>query len=688
MAYDASTIRNVAFIGHGNSGKTTLAEALLFHTGAITRQGKVNDGSTMGDYDPEEIKKGITMNSSILPLTLKKEKINILDTPGFSDFQGEVYRALKVVESIVTLVDAQAGVEVDTELFWKIGQSFNRPAFFFINKMDKENVNFAASCDSITSVLSGSAVPIQLPIGSQADFKGIVDLLSGKAHYYTRGGDGKPEIKDIPADMSSEAESAREQLMEAVAGCDESLMEKFFEEGVLTDEELLNGLRAGIRDGLIQPILCGSGELNMGTDLFTQAMVDLLPSPADVANVDGEFESVADKSKTSVFIWKTVTEQHIGEVIYARVFSGQLNTGDTLENLRTRNTEKIGQMLFVRGKERKEVPEICNGDIVGLVKIKDVTTNDTFTNCGYQVKPIEFPGSLIFVAVKPKSKSEQEKVSLGLRKLAADDPTFHLTVDPEMAQTIISGMGEAHLNTQIARLKARMAVDVDIVKPKVPYRETIRKAIDTEYKHKKQSGGRGQYGHVCVEFKPFTPEDETKSFEFVNNIVGGVIPGKFIPAVEKGLVETMARGVIAGYPVINISARLHFGSYHDVDSSEMAFKIAASQALKQGMEKAGYTFMEPIYDVSIRVPEENQGDVMGDLNNRRGRIMGMEAEGKYQILKAQVPLAELYKYINDLRSMTRGRGTYDMKFSHYEEVPQNLHQSIIDEAKAMADEEE
>ncbi|PKK90587.1 MAG: elongation factor G [Candidatus Wallbacteria bacterium HGW-Wallbacteria-1] len=687
MAYDASTIRNVAFIGHGNSGKTTLAEALLFHTGAISRQGKINDGSTQGDYDPEEIKKGITMNSSVLPLTLKKEKINIIDTPGFSDFQGEVYRSIKVVESVVTLVDAQAGVEVDTEQFWKICQGFNKPALFFVNKMDKENVNFSNACDSISSNLSGSAVPVQIPIGSQADFKGIIDLITGKAHYYTRGGDGKPEIRDIPADMKADAESAREQLFEAVAGCDETLMEKFFEEGTLTDQELAEGLRAGIRNGLIHPICCGSGELNMGTDLLVSYMAELLPSPLDFPEVN-DFTSTDDASKAAVFIWKTVTEQHIGEVIYARIFSGKLTSGESLENSRTRNSEKIGQILFVRGKDRKEVSEVCNGDIVGLVKLKDCTTNDTLSNCGYTVKPIEFPSPLIFVAVKPKSKADQEKVSLGMRKIASDDPTFHITVDPEMAQTILSGMGEAHINTQVARLKSRVAVDVEIVKPRVPYRETLKKSIDTEYKHKKQSGGRGQYGHVCIEFKPFTPEEEGKNFDFVNNIVGGSIPGKFIPAVEKGLIETMARGVIAHYPIINVTARLHFGSYHDVDSSEMAFKIAASQALKQAMEKAGYNFLEPIYDVSIRVPEENQGDVMGDLNNRRGRIMGMEAEGKFQILKAQIPLSELYKYINDLRSMTRGRGTYEMKFSHYEEVPQNLHQTIIDDARANAEDEE
>lgn len=688
MSYDMTNFRNVALIGHGNTGKTTLTEAMLYHIGAITRQGKISDGSTVGDYDPEEIRKGITMNTSIIPLSLKKVKINILDTPGFADFLGEVYRALKVVESTICLVDAQAGVEVDTELFWDIAKKFELPAAFFINKLDKENIAFENAVESIKNTLTPNAVPIHLPIGRSETFEGIVDLLSGKAHFYKKGGNGTSEIKDVPDDMKDEVEEAKSKLMEAAAECDETLLDKYFEKGTLTEEDVIKGIRKGIKEGMIFPIFCGSGECNIGTDLLISAMENYLPSPADSLKIKTEGGTIpSDSKETNLFVWKTFTEQHIGELVFIRCYTGKVNTGDNLNNSRTSSSEKIGQFFGLMGKEKKELPELIAGDIAALVKLKDTTTNDTLSSGSTIISPIEFPRSLIYTAVKPKTKADQEKVSLALRKLSKDDPTFSLQVDPELAQTIIHGMGEAHLNTMVARLKNRFGVEVEVRKPKVPYRETIKRAANTEYKHKKQTGGRGQYGHVCIEFKPFHPEGDEK-FEFIDAIVGGVIPNKFIPAVEKGLVETMERGAVAGYPLINVTARLYFGSYHDVDSSEMAFKIAASQALKQALDKGNYTFLEPIYNVTIKVPDENQGDVMGDLNNRRGRIMGMEAQGRQQILKAQIPLAQMYKYINDLRSMTRGRGIFEMTFSHYEEVPHNLHQGIIDEAKAMAEDDE
>jgi elongation factor G len=686
MAYDAGNIKNIAFLGHGNSGKTTLAEAMLYNTGAITRQGTINDGTTTGDYDPDEIKKGITMSTSLLPVITKKNKINILDTPGFPDYQGEIYRSLKVVESVAVLIDAQAGVEVDTEFFWEIANSKNLPAIFFINKLDKENVNFENAVSSIKK-LTEDAVAFHIPIGVSNTFEGFADIIKGKAYYYKKNDKGKAEIKDIPADLADAVQEAKEAIMEKVAESDESLLDTFFEEGTLTDEQLSTGIKSAIQKGLLFPVLCGSAELNIGTDRFIEAITEYLPSPADIKSIEAIEKTISpEDSETRAFIWKTSTEQHVGEVTFARIYSGNLKSGDSLKNSRTQNSEKIGQIALMRGKERTELDSIVAGDIAALLKLKDSTTNDTLSSDGISIKPIEFPLPLIQVAVKPKSKADQEKVSAALRKLSKDDPTFNLTIDAEMAQSIISGMGEAHLNTMVSRLKNRFSVDVETVKPRIPYREALKKGADTNYRHKKQSGGRGQFGEVFIEFKPLKESEE--SFEFINAIFGGSIPSKYVPAVEKGLRETMERGVIAGYPIINISARLYDGKYHDVDSSEMAFKIAASQAFKQGMEKGGYTFLEPIYNIEIKVPEENQGDVMGDLNTRRGKIMGMEASGKYQILKAQVPYAEMYKYINDLKSMTRGRGTFQMTFSHYEEVPQNLHQAIIEESKKISEDDE
>lgn len=687
MAYDAGSIRNIAFLGHGNCGKTTLAEAMLYNTGAAARQGRINDGTTLGDYDHDEIKKGITISTSVLPITLKNAKINILDTPGFPDFQGEIYRSLKVVESVAVLVDALSGVEVDTEFFWGIAKEKNLPAVFFINKLDKENVNFDNAVASIKE-LAKDAVAFHIPIGSAENFEGFVDIIKGKAYYYKKGEQGKAEIKDIPADMTDAVQAAKEAIMEKVAESDEALLDIFFDAGELTAEQLTKGIKTGIKQGLIYPIFCGSAELNMGSDRLIEAIVEYLPSPADIAEIEAEGKTFSPKdSETRVFIWKTSTEQHVGEVTFARVFSGEVKSGTSLINSRTENQEKIGQFAMVRGKERCDLDSIVAGDIAVLLKLKDTTTNDTLSTDGITIKHIEFPASLIQVAVRPKSKADQEKVSSALRKLAKDDPTFSLTVDAEMSQSIISGMGEAHLNTMVNRLKNRFSVEVELTKPRIPYREALKKTVDTSYRHKKQSGGRGQFGEVYIEFKPIRGETEN-SFEFVNDIFGGSIPSKYVPAVEKGLRETMDRGVIAGYPIINITARLYDGKYHDVDSSEMAFKIAASQALKQGLEKGGYTFLEPIYNIEIKVPEENQGDVMGDLNTRRGKIMGMEASGRFQVLKAQVPLSEMYKYINDLKSMTRGRGTFQMTFAHYEEVPSNLHQPIIDESKKIAEEEE
>lgn len=687
--YSTEQIRNVGLVSHGDVGKTSLIEAMLYSAGAITRLGKVDDGNTVTDYSPEEINRQITISSTLAISEWKNHKINLLDTPGYSDFIGEVISSLRVADSVVVLLNATAGVEVGTESAWKVARNNNLPAFIFVNRMDKEHANFEQSVQMAQDRFGSSVVPIQFPVNQGEGFNAVIDLIKMKLLTYNDTDSGKYTEDDIPANLQEQAEEMRKQLDETIAENDEELMEKYFETEKLEDDELKTGLRKEILNRNFIPVLCGAATSNMGSRRLLDVLVEFAPSPTDIEAVKGlkpgtEEEIICNNDSEAPFsslVFKTVAEQHIGELSFFRVYSGELRSGMDVINTTRDHSEKIGQIFYMSGKTRKEASVIHAGDIGALVKLKNTHTGDCLSDKKTPVifKEIQYPKPVIRTAVIAKKKGDEEKIMGGLQSLHEEDPTFIAQYDTEVKQLVMSGQGETQFDIAAKRLKEKFSVEVEMTKPRIPYRETIRKKVEVQGKYKKQSGGRGQYGDCHLRIEPLP---RGSGFEFADKIVGGTIPSKFIPAIEKGIRETMEEGVLAGCHIVDVKVAVFYGSFHTVDSSDMAFKIAASMGFKKGFMDAKPVLLEPIYEVEVIVPEEYMGDVMGDISSRRGKISGMDAEGPFQIIKAKVPLGELYKYSTSLRSLTQGRGLHRRAFSHYEEVPGEVQQKIIEEAQA------
>ena len=677
-------IRNCAIIGHATVGKTTLSEAMLFTANEVNRLGRVEDGSTTSDYNADEISRKISISSSMLHCAWKSCKLNILDAPGYPDFIGEVISSLRVAELGIVVMNSVAGVEVGTESVWRIAQGYQDARILFVNRLDKEHADFRRCLESAQSRFGKGVMPIQIPVNAGENFDSFVDLMRMVLVKYEKDGSGKHSTANIPPELQSQAQEAHDKLVELAAESEDSLIEKYFEEGMLSNDEFKQGLKAGIAKQNIFPVLCGAAAKNIGLHDLLDFIAEFGPCPQDrepeVGKRPKSNEQVTIECKEdghlAALVFKTVSEAHVGELSFFKVMSGKLTSGMEVLNSTRHVTEKIGQIYLMNGKNRKEVGTLNAGDIAATVKLRDTHTGNTLCDKRDPVElvGIEFPEPVIRVAVEPKSKGDEEKISAGLHSLHEQDPTFVSTYEPELRQTIISGQGEVHLDIIVKRLKDKFGVDVNLTEPRIPYRETIRGRAEAQGKYKKQSGGRGQYGDCWLKIEPMP---RGAGFEFENAIVGGVIPGKYIPAVEKGVREALEEGVIAGYSVTDIKVIVFDGSYHDVDSSEMAFKIAGSMGFKKAFQEAKPVLLEPIYEVEVIVPEEFMGDVMGDLSSRRGKISGMEAEGPFQVIKAKVPLAELYRYSTSLRSLTQGRGNHRRKLSHYEEVPHEVTQKIV-----------
>lgn len=698
--YTVESIRNITLIGHGGSGKTSLAESCLYSAGATTRFGKVEEGNTVSDYHPDEIERQISINASVLVCDWRGIKINILDTPGYTDFTGEVKCCLRVADTAVVFAKAVEGIEVGTEIVWHYTKEMKNAAIVVVNKLDNENADFETVVKALRDRFTHDIIPVQFPVQQGLAFESVIDVLRMKMLQFTRDGRGKYTETDIPADLRAKAEEMREQLVEQIAETDEKLLDTFFDKGTLTDDEIRNGLRTGIRLRKIFPVLCTAGAHSIGVGSLMDFLVDYCPNPGEVESAIGvrpgtnheDHKEVPVKcdpgGQPTFFVFKTVSEPHVGELSFFRVYSGSVSPGLDLVNETNNKIERLAQIFVMNGKERKEIGKLIAGDIGAVVKLKDTHTNNTLSSKAFPVvlSPIPFPEPVISMAIVSKAKGDEDKIANGLHSIHEEDPTFIMKVDPELHQTVISGQGELHLGIIIKRLKAKYGVEVDMVEPKIPYRETIRGRVnEVEYKHKKQSGGRGQFGHVWLKVEPL---QRGGGFEFEDAIVGGVVPGRFVPAVEKGIIEAMEGGVIAGYKVVDVKVTLFDGSYHDVDSDEHSFKIAGRMAFKKGFKEAKPIILEPIYEIEVTVPDDFMGDVMGDISSRRGKILGMDSDGSHQIIKALVPLKELFRYSTNLRSMTQGRGIHKQKFDHYEEMPREITDKIIAEHSKDKVEEE
>jgi elongation factor G len=693
--YTIDKIRNIAVIGHGGSGKTTLTESLMFVPGVVTRMGRVDDGSTISDYHPDEIERKISINAALLHTDWQGTKINILDTPGYSDFTGEVISSLRVTDLAVVLLKAVEGVEVGTEIVWNYIKTLGVPSILVINKLDNENAEFDHAIATAIERFGHDVTVVQFPVNQGLPFDAVVDVLRMKLLKFSRDGSGKFTENDIPSDLKQKADKLHEELIEKIAETDELLMNKFFEEGTLKDADLENGLRLALLQRKIFPVMCCAASLGVGTNPLLNLIVTYGPSPKDRGTVKAinvndkkDINVEPDESKEpSLFIFKTVSEEHVGELSYFRVYSGTVVPGLDLLNQSNGKAERLGQLFIMNGKERVEVTKLVAGDIGAVVKLKDTHTNNTLSSKSFpaEYSRIMFPDPVIRMAIHSKSKGDEDRMANGLHALHEEDPTFVVSVDGQLSQTVIAGQGELHLLIATKRLKQKYSVDVDLTEPKIPYKEAIRAVVaDAEYKHKKQTGGRGQYGHVHLKIEP---RPRGAGFEFEDAVVGGVVPGRFVPAVEKGVVETMLKGVLAGYEVVDLKVTIFDGTYHTVDSDENSFKIAGAMAFRKGFMDAKPVLLEPINEIEVTVPDEYMGDVMGDLSGRRGKIQGMEAEGHFQKIKATVPMSEIHKYSTILRSMTQGRGVYKTKFSHYDEMPRELAEKVI-ETSAKAKKEE
>ena len=683
--YEAKHIRNIAFLGHGGSGKTTLTEAILFSNGLVNRMGRIEDGNTVSDFDKEETARGISIGTSSIPVEWQEHKVNILDTPGYFDFIGEVQSALKAADGAVILVDASNSIEVGTEKSWDFVIDNEKPAFIFVNKMDRENIDFDKVLNDLKEKFGNKVTPFQIPLGKDEDFIGNINIIKMVAEEYD--GKGYTE-KPIPESLMEQVNPIREMLLESVAESDEALLEKFFEGEAFTEQEIQEGLRKGIISGDIVPVLCGSSAKNIGTHSLLDMLVHYSPSPADMPVREGynprNRDEIIERSPEpdepfSAQVFKTIVDPYVGKISLLKIKSGKLTLDMEVLNTNKDRREKVGSLFVLRGKNQIEIAEAFAGDIVSIAKLQYTSTGDTLCSVNDPIiySGIDFVKPQLALSIEPKSKGDEEKISSGLQRLAEEDPSFYFERNQEVRQTLIFGQGELHINIITSKLKNKFGVDVELKDPKVPYRETIKGKSDVQGRHKKQSGGHGQYGDVKIRFEPAATD-----FEFEEEIFGGSVPKSYIPAVEKGLRECLESGVLAGYPVVNVKAVLYDGSYHEVDSSEMAFKIAASIAFKKGIETANPVLLEPIVKVDVMVPEEYMGDVMGDLNKRRGRILGMEPQPKgMQLVVAEAPQSEMFKYATDLRSMTQARGSFTMEFARYEEAPQSISEKVIEAAK-------
>ena len=690
--YESTSLRNVAIIGHGGTGKTSLCEAFLFTAGKTDRLGRVDDGSSGMDYEPEEQKRRISISAATNYFDWNKHKINILDTPGDSNFAFDTKSCLRIVDGAVIVIDAVGGVEFQTQKVWEYADAFKLPRILYVNRMDRERADFMKSVDSVKEKIGRKATPLFLPIGKEDGFKGIVDLLAMKACLFD---DPKGSCKsaEIPAEMKSDAEQCRETMVEDIAECDEALMDKYLESGELTPEELAMGLRKGIASGSLFPVVCGSATKNIGVSTLMDMIVQYLPSPVDRGAVTGKKPGKDEAEQRrpeasdpfSAMVFKTIADPYAGRLTLFRVYSGTLSSEGSIYNANRKLTERFSNAFFLEGKNQKPAEILIPGDIAVLAKLKETATGDTICN---EKAPIlfdrlEIPPPIMSFAIEPKSRGDEDKIVSSIHRLTEEDPTLNFRREEQTKEMILSGMGQIHIEVAVEKMKRKFGVEVNLKIPKVPYKETIKGKTNVQGRYKKQSGGRGQFGDCWLDIEPLA---RGGGFEFVDKIVGGVIPQQYRPAVEKGIVEAMGEGVVAGYPIVDVKVILMDGSYHTVDSSEMAFKIAGSLGFKKGILACQPILLEPIVNIDIEIPDEYMGDVIGDLNSRRGRVLGMDTRGTNQIVKGQAPLAEILKYAPDLRSMTSGRGTFTYTHSHYEEVPPFIAEKIIADYKAKKEE--
>lgn len=682
--FSLENTRNIGIMAHIDAGKTTATERILFYTGRIHKIGETHEGASQMDWMEQEQERGITITSAATTAQWKNHRINIIDTPGHVDFTVEVERSLRVLDGAVAVLDAQSGVEPQTETVWRQATTYGVPRIVFVNKMDKTGADFLYSVKTMHERLGANAHPVQIPIGAEDDFEGIIDLITGEAHFYLDDLGQKYETREIPADMQDLVDEYRTNLIEAVAEQDEDLMERYLEGEEISNEELKQAVRKATLSVEFYPVFCGSAFKNKGVQLLIDGVVDYLPAPTDVPAIEGIVpgteEKIVRKSSDSepfsALAFKVATDPFVGKLTFFRVYSGTLEAGSYVKNSTKDKRERVGRILQMHANTREEISKVYAGDIAGAVGLKDTSTGDTLCDEKALVilESMVFPEPVISVAIEPKTKADQDKMSVALGKLAEEDPTFRTETNPETGQTIISGMGELHLDIIVDRMRREFKVEANVGAPQVAYRETFRASAEVEGKFVRQSGGRGQFGHVWIKFEP---NEEGAGFEFENKIVGGVVPREYIPSVEAGIKESMQNGVLAGYPLIDVKASLFDGSYHDVDSNEMAFKVAASMALKNAKNKCNPVILEPLVKVEVVIPEEYMGDIMGDITSRRGRVEGMDTRGPAQVVNAFVPLAEMFGYATALRSNTQGRGTYTMTFDHYEEVPKSVGEEII-----------
>ncbi len=687
--YETESIRNLGMFSHGGEGKTSIVEAMLFLAGENTRLGRVDDGTSLMDYEPEEIERKASISASLAVFDWSKYKINLIDTPGDDNFIYDAKLCMRVVDGAVIVVSAVSGVRVQTEKVWEYAHENNVPVCFFVNKMDRERADFARTIEDLQkSFADKSIVPIQMPIGQEESFKGVVDLIAMKAYIFKDDQSGTFDKVDIPADLAQEAAKYREKLIESAVEMDDEITERYLNGDEIKDEEIEACLKGGIWDRRIMPVMVGSAAKVIGVQPLLDNVVKYFPDPLYVgkaAGLDPKTDKAVDRQMSaggpfSAFIFKTITDPFAGKLTLFKVYSGELHPDSVVLNVKKDEKERIGQIFYLIGKKQKPAGFVSVGDIAAVAKLKEATTGDTL--CDEKSPPIEYPAvvmppPLVSFSLYPKSKGDEDKLNTSLQRLIEEDPSIRYSRDEQTKEFIISGMGQIHIEVLVARMKRKFGVDVDLREPKVPYKETIKGRTKVQGKYKKQSGGKGQYGDCWLELEPLP---SGSGFEFVDKIVGGAIPRQYIPSVEKGIVEAMVHGILAGFPTTDFRATVYDGSYHDVDSSDMAFKIAASMGFKKGMEQSQPTLLEPIMKVEVIVPEEFVGDIMGDMNSKRGKIIGVEAKGKNQVVKAVAPMAEMLKYAPDLRSMTGGRGTFTMEFSHYEEVPAHISQKVIDAA--------
>jgi elongation factor G len=675
--YATENIRNVALIGHGSTGKTSLSEAMLFSAKTINRLGRVDDGTTTSDFDPDEIRRSFSVNLSVLPFEWQGTKLNILDTPGYADFVGEVKCGVRAADAAVIMVCAASGVQVGTEYAWAYADEQNLPRLVFINRMDRENADFHQTLSQLQEMFGQKCVAFQLPLGAQANFRGVVDLLTMKAYVGEKG-----EAQDVPKELLEQATSLREKLVEAAAETDDTLITKYLEGEDLSEEELRRGLRMGVLRGSLIPVLTGSATKNIAVTLLMDALCRCLPSPTDmaVAVQDGEPIQADAKGPLVALVFKTTADPYVGRLTYFRVYCGTLKADSQAWNANKGSAERIGPLYLIRGKSQEQVSQVLAGDIGAVAKLAETSTGDTLASHEKSIilPGISFPEPAFSGAVHPKSKADLDKMGSALTRIAEDDPTLRVSRNQDTNETILSGLGDSHVEVAVEKIRRKFGVDLEMTTPKVPYKETITASSSAEYTHKKQTGGHGQYARVAIEL---TPLPRGSGFEFAQRIVGGVVPRQYISSVEKGVMEALQEGVLARYPMIDMKVTLFDGKEHPVDSSDIAFKIAAAAALKKGAQEAHPVLIEPIMNLQVAVPEANTGDVISDLNGKRAKVLGMTPEGTRTVIEAQAPLAEVQHYAADLRSMTQGRGSYSMQFSHYEEVPAHVVQRIIEQAQ-------